>query len=99
MQRSGPLRVLLFSGRLCYYCKYMETTRTMKKAMVTGAGGFIASWVVKKLLEQGVEVHGTVRDLSNKTKTDHLRDMDAELPGTLKLFEADLLVSDSFNEA
>jgi len=71
----------------------------MKKAMITGAGGFIAGWVVKKLLEQGVEVHGTVRDLSNEVKTGHLRELDAELPGTLKLFEADLLVSGSFAEA
>lgn len=67
--------------------------------MVTGAGGFIAGWVVKKLLEQGVEVHGTVRDLNNETKTGHLKKLDTDLPGSLKLFEADLLVSGSFDEA
>lgn len=71
----------------------------MKKAMITGAGGFIAGWVVKKLLEQGVEVHGTVRDLSNEYKTGHLKELDAKLPGTLMLFEADLMVSGSFDEA
>jgi nucleoside-diphosphate-sugar epimerase len=31
---------------------------------VTGAGGFIASWLVKFLLSRGYAVHGTVRDLS-----------------------------------
>jgi nucleoside-diphosphate-sugar epimerase len=31
---------------------------------VTGAGGFIASWVVKLLLSRGYTVHGTVRHLS-----------------------------------
>ncbi|CAD6224387.1 unnamed protein product [Miscanthus lutarioriparius] len=31
---------------------------------VTGAGGFIASWLVKLLLSRGYTVHGTVRDLS-----------------------------------
>lgn len=30
---------------------------------VTGAGGYIASWLVKILLARGYTVHGTVRDL------------------------------------
>ncbi len=71
----------------------------MEKAMVTGAGGFIASWVVKKLLERGITVHGTVRDANNETKTAHLWALDAELPGELTLFEADLLKEGSFDEA
>jgi len=29
---------------------------------VTGAGGFIASWLVKRLLEKGYTVRGTVRN-------------------------------------
>nr|ABR17127.1 unknown [Picea sitchensis] len=29
---------------------------------VTGAGGFIASWLVKLLLERGYTVRGTVRN-------------------------------------
>lgn len=29
---------------------------------VTGAGGFIASWIVKLLLERGYTVKGTVRN-------------------------------------
>ena len=32
---------------------------------VTGASGFVASWLVKKLLERGYYVRGTVRDPSN----------------------------------
>ncbi len=71
----------------------------MKKAMVTGAGGFIASWLVKRLLEQGIEVHGTVRDVNNKVKTAHLRKLDENLPGKLVLFQADLLDEGSFDEA
>jgi nucleoside-diphosphate-sugar epimerase len=31
---------------------------------VTGASGYIASWLVKLLLSRGYTVHGTVRDLS-----------------------------------
>lgn len=32
---------------------------------VTGAGGYIASWLVKRLLSDGYKVHGTVRDPRN----------------------------------
>jgi len=33
-----------------------------KKVCVTGAGGFVASWLVKLLLSKGYFVHGTVRE-------------------------------------
>ena len=36
-----------------------------KRVCVTGAGGFVASWVVKLLLSKGFTVHGTVRDPCN----------------------------------
>lgn len=32
------------------------------KVCVTGAAGFVASWLVKRLLVSGYEVIGTVRD-------------------------------------
>lgn len=34
----------------------------MESVCVTGAGGFIASWLVKMLLSRGYTVKGTVRD-------------------------------------
>lgn len=34
------------------------------KILVTGASGFIATWVVKTLLEKGFSVRGTVRSAS-----------------------------------
>ena len=34
------------------------------KVCVTGAGGYVASWVVKLLLSKGYIVHGTVREPS-----------------------------------
>jgi nucleoside-diphosphate-sugar epimerase len=66
---------------------------------VTGASGYIASWIVRELLARGATVHGTVRDPDNRDKVGFLRDMAAELPGTLELFAADLLEPGSFAEA
>jgi dihydroflavonol-4-reductase len=69
-----------------------------KVAAVTGASGFIASHIVKQLLEKGYTVHGTVRSLANKDKLNFLY----KLPHAdthLKLFEADLLKSNAFEEA
>ncbi|XP_073036676.1 cinnamoyl-CoA reductase 1-like [Primulina eburnea] len=42
---------------------------------VTGAGGFIASWLVKLLLEKGYTVRGTVRN-PDDPKNAHLREME-----------------------
>jgi len=69
-----------------------------KPVLVSGASGFIASWIVKKLLDKGYTVHGTVRDLSKEDKVAHLQQMAEDYPGKLKLFEADLLKKGSFEE-
>jgi len=66
---------------------------------VTGASGFIGSWIVKYLLEAGVEVHATVRDRKVTPKTAHLQEMQRSLPGKLELFEADLLEPSGFDAA
>jgi len=68
---------------------------------VTGANGFVGSWVTKELLDNGYTVHATVRKVeSNSSK--HLT-VENLSPGTdpskLKLFEADLLQEGSFDEA
>jgi len=67
--------------------------------LVTGANGYVASWLVKRLLEQGFDVHGTVRDPRDPAKTGHLRAMARDLPGTLSLFRADLLDPGGFDRA
>ncbi|MDH3622585.1 MAG: NAD-dependent epimerase/dehydratase family protein [Myxococcales bacterium] len=67
--------------------------------VVTGASGYVASWVVWELLNRGATVRGTVRNPNDTTKCQHLLDMAAELPGTLKLAKADLLEAGSFDEA
>jgi len=67
----------------------------MKCVCVTGAGGYIGSWVVKMLLEEGLTVHGTVRNLEKNQSNEHLLAMQKQYP-KLKLFQADLLDSKSF---
>lgn len=66
----------------------------MSMVCVTGAGGFIGSWVVHALLSRGYTVNGTVRNIA---KSKHL----LQLPNShrLHLFEADLLVDRSFDKA
>lgn len=57
---------------------------------VTGAGGFVASWLVERLLAGGrYMVHGTVRDPGD-AKNAHLAAMDGAAD-RLRLFRADLL--------
>lgn len=67
--------------------------------LVTGATGYIASWIVRDLLKAGHTVYGSVRDLDQKEKHEHLLKVADKAPGTLELFEADLLVDGSFTEA
>ena len=68
-------------------------------ALVTGANGYVASWVVRRLLERGFDVHATVRDPADPRKTEHLLAMAGELPGTLSLFRADLMEPGGFDRA
>jgi nucleoside-diphosphate-sugar epimerase len=65
--------------------------------LVTGGNGYIASWLVKYLLEQGVNVRVTVRDPSNEQKVGHLKRIAGKSPGKLTLFQADLLQEGAFN--
>lgn len=67
--------------------------------LVTGANGYVASWLVKRLLELGIDVHGTVRDPRDPARTGHLRTIARGRPGTLSLFRADLLDPDGFDRA
>ena len=72
---------------------------TKNPVLVTGGNGYVGSWVVQKLLDQGLTVHVTVRDIKDENKTEHLQNMSVKSKGTIKLFEADLLVQGSFEKA
>ena len=43
---------------------------------VTGASGYIGSWIVQDCMEQGYEVRACVRDANNPAKTAHLLELD-----------------------
>lgn len=44
--------------------QYMDRMQESKgKVCVTGAAGFLASWLIKRLLLSGYHVTGTVRDI------------------------------------
>lgn len=66
---------------------------------VTGASGFIATHVVRELLERGYAVVGTVRDPSDEAKNAHLRKLSSEHDDRLSLVAADLTEPGAFDEA
>ncbi|KAJ0538032.1 putative cinnamoyl-CoA reductase [Helianthus annuus] len=64
---------------------------------VTGAGGFVGSWLVKHLLSKNYTVHGTVRNPMDE-KYGHLKKLE-KASEKLKLFKADLLDYESIRAA
>lgn len=50
-----------------------QREREMKVVCVTGASGYIASWLVKLLLQGGYTVKATVRDPSQFKTLDYIR--------------------------
>lgn len=71
------------------------TMQSGDRALVTGVSGYLASWLAKYLLADGIKVRGTVRSLSDTTKVDALRKL---LPG-VELVEADLRSKDGWAAA
>ena len=67
--------------------------------MVTGGTGYVGSWVVKRLLEKGYDVRLTVRNKNKTEKFQHLEAIAAETPGTMSIWEGDLLQEGSYDEA
>lgn len=70
-----------------------------KPVLVTGGSGYVASWIIKMLLEDGINVNATVRDPSSSEKVDHLTALAKASAGQLKLFKSDLLDIGSFDES
>ncbi|KAG0537125.1 hypothetical protein BDA96_03G121200 [Sorghum bicolor] len=67
----------------------MVETAAEQVVCVTGAGGFIGSWLVKELLQRGYAVRGTARDPED-SKNSHLLALDGAQE-RLSLYHADVL--------
>lgn len=74
----------------------MKTIDRSKPILVTGANGYVASWLVKKLLDEGLTVHAAVRDPLNEKKIAHLKKLAQDSKGTLRFFEGDLMKPGSY---
>lgn len=77
----------------------MASIDRSRPVMVTGATGYVAGWVVKKLLQEGFTVHAPVRDPDAHEKLIYLNRCAEKLPGHIRYFKADLLVEGSYDEA
>lgn len=76
----------------------MSTIDKTKPVLVTGGTGYMASWIIKMLLDDGINVNTTVRDPSDIRKVGYLTTLADESEAQLKLFKADLLDPGSFDE-
>ncbi|MCB7481049.1 NAD-dependent epimerase/dehydratase family protein [Christiangramia sediminis] len=70
-----------------------------KPVLVTGATGYVAGWLVKRLLEEGFTVHAAVRDPDNEEKVHHLNGIAKNTTGSIKYFKSDLLNEGSYADA
>lgn len=77
----------------------MKNIDKTKPVLVTGATGFVAGWLVKKLLEEGMTVHAAVRNPDKQEKVAHLNEMAKNSAGKIMYFKSDLLQEDSYKEA
>jgi nucleoside-diphosphate-sugar epimerase len=75
LTQSSDLKVSPSEGGLkaCYplFAFIMPTIDQGSKVLVTGANGYIAMWIVRRLLERGYSVRASVRSSARGT---HLQD-------------------------
>ena len=77
----------------------MKQIDKTKPVLVTGATGYVAGWLVKRLLDEGLTVHAAVRNANDKNKIAHLDEIAAKSKGSIKYFESDLLKDGSYAAA
>lgn len=77
----------------------MKEIDRSKPVMVSGATGYVAGWVIDKLLREGITVHAAVRDPENKDKLRYLNERAAKYQTDIHYFKADLLQDGSYFEA
>ncbi len=70
-----------------------------KPVMLTGATGYVAGQLAKKLMEEGFTIHAPIRNPNDKDKTNYLDAIAANSRGSIKYFKADLLEQGSYDKA
>ena len=70
-----------------------------RPVMVTGATGYIASWVVRRLLETGFHVHAAAPGRGFEHDVNYLTQIADQTPGKLNFFAGNLLQAGSFADA
>ena len=70
-----------------------------KPVLVTGATGYIAGWLIKQLVEDGLTVHAAVRNPADEKKLAHLNALVKGTNGKIVYFKSDLLTPGSYAEA
>ncbi len=97
---NRPTESLSLSVHNSYYnIHYMKTIDKSKPVLVTGGNGYVAGWIIKKLVDEGFIVHAAVRDPENSEKLKYLEALAAKGSGTIRYFRADLLEPGSYTEA
>lgn len=91
---SEPL--LCTSSKLIWTRISILTIFLSTVVLVTGAGGFIATHIVKQLQEEGYRVRGTVRSLEDEERVKKLKELCPDAKHELELVEADLTKPESW---
>lgn len=77
----------------------MTEINKSKPVLVTGATGYVAGWLVKRLLDDGLTVHAAVRDPDNTDKLRYLNELAENASGSIRYFKSDLLEDGSYADA
>jgi dihydroflavonol-4-reductase len=67
--------------------------------MISGATGYVAGWIVKRLLGEGRTIHAAVRDPADENRLEYLNQLADHSPGSIQYFASDLLEPGSYAAA
>jgi dihydroflavonol-4-reductase len=81
--------------------EYNPPSGAGKRVLVTGASGFVAGHCIRRLLELGYMVRGTVRNTKDNTLVENVKKLvpNGVAPNKLELVAADLLSADGWSAA
>lgn len=98
-EQSQPLHFLQALAMNTAASAATLTIPTQAPVLVTGATGYVAGWLVQRLVQAGVTVHAAVRDPQDGRKVAHLQALSDAGPGRVRFFAADLMQPGSYAQA